>query len=81
MQASCSGITFGIFVFVLTKMSKCPPSRTDVFVDQIVFCVGVRKVKLNKWIFNDLFSDVCILTQSNPCNQRQKLLVKWGQFG
>lgn len=52
MQTSHSGITFGI-LYVLTKMSKCPMSCADVFVDQIVFYVRVRKVNLNKWIFND----------------------------
>lgn len=57
MQASQSGITFGI-LYVLTKMSKCPISRGDVFVDQIVFYVRVRKVNLNKWIFNDLIKNL-----------------------
>lgn len=28
-------------------------SCSDVFVDQIVLYVRVRKVNLNKWIFND----------------------------
>lgn len=52
MQATHLGISLGI-LYVLTKMSKCPMSCADVFVDQIVFYVRVRKVNLNKWIFND----------------------------
>lgn len=55
-QVSHLGISLGT-VYVLTKMSKCPMLCADVFVDQIVFYVRVRKVNLNKWIFNDLLGD------------------------
>lgn len=56
-QASHLGISLGT-LYVLTKMSKCPMSCADVFVDQIVFYVRVRKVNLNKWIFNDSMDDL-----------------------
>lgn len=57
MQSSHLVISLGT-LYVLTKMSKCPLSRADVFVDQIVFYVRVRKVNLNKWIFNDPVTDL-----------------------
>lgn len=57
MQASHLGISLGI-LYVLTKMPKCPMSFADVFVEQIVFYVRVRKVNLNKWIFNDSMNDL-----------------------
>lgn len=33
-------------------------SCAEVFVEQIVFYVRVRKVNLNKWIFNDSLNDL-----------------------
>lgn len=57
MQASHLGISLGI-LYVLTKMFKCLMSCSDVFVDQTVFYVRVRKVNLNKWIFNDSIKNV-----------------------
>lgn len=56
-QVSHLGISLGT-LYVLTKMSKCPMLCADVFVDQIVFYVRVRKVNLNKWIFNDVLGDL-----------------------
>lgn len=46
------GYFFG-YLICLTKLSKCLMSCAELFVDQIVFCVRVRKVNLNKLIFND----------------------------
>ena len=57
MRASHMRISLGI-LYVLTKMSKCLMSCAEVFVDQIVFYVRVRKVNLNKWIFNDSLNDL-----------------------
>lgn len=51
-DASHLGISLHI-LYVLTKMSRCPVSCADVFVGQIVFYVRVRKVNLNKLVFND----------------------------